>query len=159
MQNSKLKTEHEYISYTIGTGYDIFKTNNLIITPTLEFSATDFKYKYTCENLNENTKFSSQRDFGFGSAHIGVSSTYILTPKFKVSLNIKSAIPFDNIRKWWSVNLLNSYNLYQRDSKELNLIFGIGVQQFEYRDTQNEMQNFMKYKMSPTYKLGLEYNF
>lgn len=158
-KTSKLKTEHEYINYALGMGYDIFKTNNIEITPILEFTATDFKYKYTCENVNENTKFGSQRDFGFGSLHIGINSTYIFTSKYKINLNIKSAIPFDSVRKWWSINLLNSYTLYQKNSKELNLIFGIGVQEFEYRDTQEEMQNFMKYKLSPTYSLGLEYKF
>lgn len=158
-RNSKLKTEHEYINYTFGTGYDIFKNKDIIITPILEYSATDFKYKYTCEYLNENTKFSSQRDFGFGSVHIGINSTYIFTSKFKINLNAKSAIPFDSVRKWWSISLLNSYSLYQKNTKELNLIFGIEIQQFEYRDTQEEMQNFMKYKMSPTYKLGLDYKF
>lgn len=79
--------------------------------------------------------------------------------KHKLILNLKYAIPFDNIRKWGTVELLNSYNVLKKDSNELNFLFGIGMEYFEFRDTQKEMQNFMKHKVSPIYKIGLEYKF
>lgn len=152
-KNSNIKTNHKYISYNFGLGYDLINLERLTISPLFQFGVTQFDYQYKTDNT------SSGRKFGFGSFHLGSIFKYEVTEKYKLILNLKYAIPFDNIRKWGTVELLNSYNVLKKDSNELNFLFGIGMEYFEFRDTQKEMQNFMKHKVSPIYKIGLEYKF
>lgn len=152
-KNSNIKTNHEYINYNFGMGYDLVSLKNITISPLFQFGVTQFDYQYKTDNI------SSGRKFGFGSLHLGTIFKYDVTEKYNLILNLKYAIPFDNIRKWGTLELLNSYNILKNDSNELNLLFGIGMEYFEFRDTQKEMQNFMKHKVSPIYKIGLEYKF
>lgn len=157
-KGSKIKTEHQYISYDLGFGYSKAFYENITLSPFLQITATQFNYQYDSKYLDENT-ISSGRKFGLGSIHTGLKSTYKFNDKYKIDLNFKYAIPFDSVRKWGSLEILNTYNVYEKNNHKLNVLFGIGFEYFEYRDTQKDMQNFMKHKLEPIYKLGLEYSF
>lgn len=153
IKNSNIKTKHEYIDYKFGIGYDFINSQKLTFSPFIQYGATQFSYQYKTDSI------SSGRNFGFGSFHLGSIIKYNITENYNLFFNLKYAIPFDNIRKWGTFELLNSYNVFKRDFDELNILFGLGLEYFEFRDTQKEMQNFMKHKVYPIYKIGLEYKF
>lgn len=153
---SNVETKHKYISTTFGTGYYIFKNERIKLAPTLEFSLSKFDYKYKVKTP-QSSEISSGRSFGWGALHLGVESSYKLTDNNNLNFNIKYAIPYDSIKNWIAVEIIDKQNLYKSETQELNLLFGIGFKDFEYRDTQKEMQNFIKHKISPILKIGIEY--
>lgn len=158
LKGAPIKTKHKYINYEFGLGYDIYETERLVVSPKLEFNAMQFEYQYDSKNL-VNQDVSSGRKFGFGSVHIGIDTAYSVTEKYKVELKGKYAIPFDSIRKWFSLELLNKYTIYKNEKQEVNALLGVEFGYFEYKDTQDDMQNYLKYKFSPLYKAGIEYIF
>lgn len=155
-RDSDVETKHKYISTMFGTGYYIFKNERIKIAPTLEFSLSKFDYKYRVKTP-QNSEISSSRSFGWGALHLGIESFYKLTDNNDLNFNIKYAIPYDSIRNWFSIEIIDKQNIYRNETQELNLLIGIGFKDFEYRDTQKEMQNFMKHKISPILKVGIEY--
>ena len=150
---SKINTEHEYIGYNIGIGYDISKFNKLKFIPIIEFSMNNFKYKYSA-TTPKNQNLSSKRSFGWGQLNVGFNSSYEFTDKYSLELNTRYGIKHDSIRKYYDIELINNYEIY----KNLHLLMGVEYENLKYRDTQSEKQNFMKHK-NLLYKIGLEYIF
>lgn len=157
-KGSKIKTDHKYIDYQFGIGYEVIDNEKFKVSPLIQFNITEFDYQYDAKNLS-GENISSGRKFGFGSLHLGLNTSYQITEKYNLSLNLTYAIPFDNVKQWGSLEIINTYNLFKNKTHELNILFGIGAEHFEFRDTQEEVQNYMKHKIEPIYKVGLEYKF
>lgn len=153
-----LNTKHEYISYSFGAQYDIYKTERFTLSPLLEYSIYDFSYKYDATILNYK-KISGERSFGWGQINYGLKAAYQVTDRYSIDLTYKEAIKHDSVRKYRELSFMNSYTVYSNGNNKVNLLFGIGYEKFKYRDTQYEKQNFMKHKISPVYKAGIEYLF
>lgn len=151
--NSYINTKHRYINYNIGVGYNISSFDKIKFSPILEFSANDFKYQYTATTPTKK-EISSSRSFGWGQVNIGFNSSYEFTDKYSLEFNTKYGIKHDSLRKYYNLELINNYELY----KNLNILFGIGYEDFSYRDKQDEKQNFMKHD-NLLYKIGIEYKF
>lgn len=150
---SKIDTEHKYIKYNIGVGYNLSKIDRLKFIPIVEFSINDFKYQYSAIDP-DNNKISSKRSFGWGQLNIGMDLSYQITEKYFIELNGKYGIEYDSIRKYYDLELINGYEIY----KNLYILLGIEYEKLNYRDTQDEKQNFMKHD-NILYKIGIEYNF
>jgi len=150
---SNIHTKHEYIGYNIGVGYNISKFDKFRFAPVIEFSANDFEYKYSADTL-DNKNISSKRSFGWGQLNIGFNSSYKFTDKYSLEFNIKNGIEHDSVRKYYDLELVNNYEIY----KNLHVLLGVEYEKVHFRDTQQDMQNFMKHK-NILYKIGLEYTF
>lgn len=154
---SEFKTNHKYIHYNFGGYYNWYSNGNLTISPLCELSMTQFEYKYNSNS--PTTKISGKRAFGWGQVNLGVLSKYKFTDNYSVEFKAKAGIPYDSVREFYQLSLINKYNIYSKDNKNLNLLAGIEYEKLEYRDTQHDMQNFMSYTISPIYKVGLELEF
>ncbi|MEG0134877.1 MAG: hypothetical protein RR476_05355 [Cetobacterium sp.] len=157
-KNTKFDSSHEYTSYIFGAEYDYILSTKFKITPLVEFLIADFDYKFTGTIPNGNS-ISSRRTFGWTSFRLGIASTYSFNEIYKLKLQFKAALPVSKIKKEFNLALINSFNLYKNGKNELNLLAGIEYENFEFRDSQDEMQNFMKHTITPIYKIGLEYLF
>ncbi|RGY59802.1 hypothetical protein DXA30_15010 [Fusobacterium ulcerans] len=68
-------------------------------------------------------------------------------------------IPYGSIKKSLEVIIVLSQNIYKKNNKEINLLYGIGYDFFKYKDSQQDMQNYMKNRIAPIFIGGLEYKF
>lgn len=152
--NSYIQTNHSYNSYNLGLGYNIYDNLNLRFTPIIEFSATQFKYKYEATSSND-TKIASTRKFGYGQINIGFNSSYKFTENYSLEFNTKYGIKYKGVKSYLNLELINNYKI----TENLNFLIGLEYQDYHYRDRQKEKQNFMKHKVSPNYKIGLEFKF
>lgn len=155
---SSLSTKHEYTSYSFGAKYDIYKTEKFTLSPLLEYSLYDFSYKYDATILNYK-KISGERSFGWGQVNYGLKAAYQVTDRYTVDLTYKEAIRHDSVRRYQELTLMNSITMYSNGKDKINLLLGVECKKFKYRDTQEQKQNFMKHKIWPIYKVGLEYLF
>ena len=150
---SSMYTKHKYISYNLGVGYNISKFDRFTLIPVAEFSANDFEYRYSA-TTPEDRNISSKRSFGWGQLNFGLNSSYQFTDKYSLEFNMKSGIEHDSVRKYYNLELVNNYEIY----KDLHILVGVEHEKVHFRDTQRDMQNFMKHN-NLLYKVGLEYVF
>lgn len=153
-ENSNIDTKHMYLEYNFGIGYNISKIKNFRFSPLLEVGANTFEYKYSA-TTPINQSVSSKRHFDWGHINLGFKSSYQFTPKYSLEINGKFGIPFNNIRRYCRLELLNTYEFY----KNVKFLLGIEYNNLKFRDWQKQKQNYMKHEMFPVLKVGLEYSF
>ncbi|WP_286033904.1 hypothetical protein [Fusobacterium necrogenes] len=154
---SRMKTEHQYINFHFGAGYNISKIDKLKFSPVAEWVGSRFEYRYAAKDPNGNS-ISSRRKFGWGQVNVGFDSEYSITDNYKLELRGRYGIPYDNIKEDYSLSFVNNVNIFEWEKSKLNLLFGVEYRKFIFRDTQRNMQNYMKQE-SMIYKVGLEYSF
>ncbi len=158
VKGDSISTSHEYITYSIGGDYKFINNENFNLSAYTQLDFIKFDYKYDI-STTKNSYISGNRSFGWGNLALGSNLQYILTDDYNISLNAKLGIPNEKVRKSFLLSFINSYNIYRKNNEELNALFGVEFEYLEFRDTQKEMQNFMKHTISPIYKIGLEYIF
>ena len=92
----------------------------------------------------------------------GLNCKYLFFPHFK--FDEKGQLFYDEQKidiapkiayiRGYDLELINGYEIY----KNLYILLGIEYEKLNYRDTQDEKQNFMKHD-NILYKIGIEYNF
>lgn len=155
---TKVESKHKYNFYNIGLKYEIYKNKNFKIIPKLEFSIFDFKYSFSAKNEDRNINiFNDTRSFKAGGIRMGGNVEYLISDKLILTTNIMTYVPCGSIKKSLETNLVLSQNIFKKDNKEVNLLYGIGYDFFEYKDSQQDMQNHMKNKIAPIFIGGIEY--
>ncbi len=156
-KGDKISTRHLHNFYTLGLSYDFPVTKKFTIIPKIDFSAYQFSYKFSA--TGSKIVNNDERKFNAGTIRVGGKIKYTYNENLIFSLNSMYHIPHDSIKSSLETSLVASYNLYRNENKELNLLVGLSYDQFKYKDTQKDMQNFINYKSKPIYKLGLEFKF
>ncbi|CAL7878309.1 OMP-b-brl domain-containing protein [Fusobacterium necrophorum subsp. funduliforme] len=151
-EGSSFKTKHKYAYYGLNFYYDVFATEKWKMTSGFGINVFDFHYEFSATNKDS-------RKFHAGIPMIGLEASYQFSEKSKIIFALNSNIPMKSVKQYLDTSLLFSYNLYKNKDQELNLLGGIGYEKWKFRDSQKEMQNYMKHSISPVYKLGLEYKF
>lgn len=158
--NTRIDSKHKYNFYNIGLKYVIYKEQKIEISPKIEFSLFDFKYSFSAENLDKGISISNDtRNFKAGGVRIGGEFEYTINDKFKLTSNIMTHMPYGKRQKSLEANLVLSQNIYKNNNKEINLLYGIGYDFLEFKDSQQDMQNYMRYEMLPIGMIGAEYKF
>lgn len=159
-EGSSFKTKHKYAYYGLNFYYDIFTTERWKMTSGFGINVFDFNYEFSAVNKEGNVITNKDsRKFHAGIPMIGLTTSYQFTEKSKIIFSLNSNIPMKSVKQYLDTSLLISYNLYKNNERELNLLGGIGYEKWKFRDSQKEMQNYMKHSISPVYKIGLEYKF
>lgn len=159
-EGSSFKTKHKYAYYGLNFYYDVFATEKWKMTSGFGINVFDFHYEFSATNKEGNVITNKDsRKFHAGIPMIGLEASYQFSEKSKIIFALNSNIPMKNVKQYLDTSLLFSYNLYKNKDQELNLLGGIGYEKWKFRDSQKEMQNYMKHSISPVYKLGLEYKF
>lgn len=130
--------------------------NKWSITPELGFDLFDFSYSFSAYYDSKEIATNDTRSFHSSFITLGIYSDYQITDKTKLKFSMVGSIP-TRIR-YFNTSLLLSYNLYKKEKQELNVFGGVSYEDFYFRDSQKEMQNFMKHRI-PSCKIGLEYKF
>lgn len=158
--NTKIESKHKYNFYNIGLKHVIYENNNFKISPKIEFSVFDFKYTFSAENKDEKVYISNDtRNFKAGGVRIGGNFEYFITNRITITTDMMTHIPYGSIKKSLEVIIVLSQNIYKKKNKEINLLYGIGYDFFKYKDSQQDMQNYMKNRIAPIFIGGLEYKF
>lgn len=159
-EGSSFKTKHKYAYYGLNFYYDVFATEKWKMTSGFGINVFDFHYEFSATNKEGNVITNKDsRKFHAGIPMIGLEASYQFSEKSKIIFALNSNIPMKSVKQYLDTSLLFSYNLYKNKDQELNLLGGIGYEKWKFRDSQKEMQNYMKHSISPVYKLGLEYKF
>lgn len=159
-EGSSFKTKHKYAYYGLNFYYDVFATEKWKMTSGFGINVFDFHYEFSATNKEGNVITNKDsRKFHAGIPMIGLEASYQFSKKSKIIFALNSNIPMKSVKQYLDTSLLFSYNLYKNKDQELNLLGGIGYEKWKFRDSQKEMQNYMKHSISPVYKLGLEYKF
>ncbi|MDK4501134.1 hypothetical protein MWG03_02165 [Fusobacterium necrophorum] len=159
-EGSSFKTKHKYAYYGLNFYYDVFATEKWNMTSGFGINVFDFHYEFSATNKEGNVITNKDsRKFHAGIPMIGLEARYQFSEKSKIIFALNSNIPMKSVKQYLDTSLLFSYNLYKNKDQELNLLGGIGYEKWKFRDSQKEMQNYMKHSISPVYKLGLEYKF
>ncbi|AYZ73147.1 hypothetical protein EGX98_03240 [Fusobacterium necrophorum] len=159
-KDSSLRTKHKYAYYGWNLHYDVITTEKWKLTPAFGINVFDFSYEFSAVNKEGDAIANKDtRKFHAGIPTIGFKTNYQLMEKTKIIFSFMSNIPMKSVKQYLDMSLLVSYNLYQNNERELNLIGGIGYEKWKFRDSQKEMQNYMKHSIAPIYKVGLEYKF
>lgn len=160
-EGSSIKTKHKYAYYGLGISYDFPLYSNLVITPSLTETLFDFSYEFSAKDKNGNViAVNDSRKFKSAITVLGLAANYSLNDKINFILSFNTNIPMKNsIKTYMESSFITSYNLYKNENREVNLLAGISYEKLKFRDSQKDMQNYMKHTVSPTFKLGLEYKF